>query len=245
MTVPGSRRLEEAMANMLPPKDSMLVDGWLLRFTPGTSRNPSSVWPLYGGAEGVDERITFCEKQYAARGLECSFRLTECAEQTAIEDALVRRGYRIHNPNRVLTNADFETTEDTVDLVDLDGWLDTLRAIDPDMGDEVIGVRRGPLSRITLPSWYGLVSCEGRPCTYGRAVQQGDLYQLAELWTSPELRGRGLGTRLIRGLLAIGRRSGAETAFLPVSVANDGARRLYERLGFRDVYGFRYLIPST
>jgi GNAT superfamily N-acetyltransferase len=237
--------LEEAMANMLPPQDSMLCDGWLLRFTPGKSLNPNSVWSLYPGDESTERKIEFCERQYADRGLVCSFRLTEGANQESIEDILMHRGYRVHNPNQVLTNPSLGNYQEEVEEIDLEGWLETIGSIDPDMPSKTIEIKRGPLSRITLPAWYGLVSQDGQPCTYGRAVQQDDLFQLAELWTSPTLRSRGLGTRLIHGLLKLGIGAGATTAFMPVSLTNHGARRLYDRLGFKVVYDFRYLIPST
>lgn len=71
------RLLEETTANMLPPQKSMLYDGWLLRFSPGKSRNPNSVWPIYDGRESLESKIRFCEQQYQTRGLTCSFRLSE------------------------------------------------------------------------------------------------------------------------------------------------------------------------
>ena len=48
----------------------------------------------------------------------------------------------------------------------------------------------------------------------------------------PQYRGRGLGTALIRHILAEGTRLGARRATLEVRASNQGARRLYERLGF-------------
>lgn len=48
----------------------------------------------------------------------------------------------------------------------------------------------------------------------------------------PSFRGRGLGTSLMHHVLAEGRRLGARRATLEVRASNDGARRLYERLGF-------------
>lgn len=48
----------------------------------------------------------------------------------------------------------------------------------------------------------------------------------------PDLRGQGLGTALVRHVLAEGRRLGAGRATLEVRASNEGARRLYERLGF-------------
>ena len=48
----------------------------------------------------------------------------------------------------------------------------------------------------------------------------------------PACRGGGLGTALMRHVLAEGRRLGARRATLEVRASNAGARRLYERLGF-------------
>jgi [ribosomal protein S18]-alanine N-acetyltransferase len=48
----------------------------------------------------------------------------------------------------------------------------------------------------------------------------------------PALRGRGLGTALMRHVFGEARRLGARRATLEVRASNAGARRLYERLGF-------------
>jgi ribosomal-protein-alanine N-acetyltransferase len=48
----------------------------------------------------------------------------------------------------------------------------------------------------------------------------------------PAYRGMGMGTALLRHVLAEGRRLGARRATLEVRASNTGARRLYERLGF-------------
>ena len=48
----------------------------------------------------------------------------------------------------------------------------------------------------------------------------------------PAYRGLGMGTALLRHVLAEGRRLGARRATLEVRESNAGARRLYERLGF-------------
>ena len=48
----------------------------------------------------------------------------------------------------------------------------------------------------------------------------------------PRYRGQGIGTALVRHVLAEGTRLGAKRATLEVRASNEGARRLYERLGF-------------
>jgi ribosomal-protein-alanine N-acetyltransferase len=48
----------------------------------------------------------------------------------------------------------------------------------------------------------------------------------------PQFRGLGIGSTLLRHVLAEARRLGARRATLEVRASNEGARRLYERLGF-------------
>jgi ribosomal-protein-alanine N-acetyltransferase len=60
----------------------------------------------------------------------------------------------------------------------------------------------------------------------------------------PALRGRGLGTALLRHVFAEAQRLGARRGTLEVRASNVGARRLYERLGFH-VSGSRRNYYST
>lgn len=244
MTKSNIRLFEEAAANMLPPHQSILYDGWLLRFNPGKSRNPNSVWPLYKSHELLESKIEFCEQQYQARGLTCSFRLAEQDKHIAIQNLLINRGYRALNTNIVMFSKSIGSTETYGTDVDLDTWLNTILHLDPDLDTTSVEWKRSPLSRISLPSWYTLIYRDGKACAYGRSVLQGNLYQIAELWTAPALRGQGIGTQLIYGLLASGKQAGAKTAFLTVSESNTNARRLYERLGFINGFRFRYLISK-
>lgn len=48
----------------------------------------------------------------------------------------------------------------------------------------------------------------------------------------PRFRAQGIGTALLQWVLAEARRLGARRATLEVRASNEGARRLYERLGF-------------
>ena len=48
----------------------------------------------------------------------------------------------------------------------------------------------------------------------------------------PQFRGSGMGSAILRHVLGEAQRLGANRATLEVRASNDGARRLYERLGF-------------
>src|SRR5262245_60359163 len=59
-----------------------------------------------------------------------------------------------------------------------------------------------------------------------------DEIHINNLAMRPQYRGQGIGTALIRHVLSEGKRLGARRATLEVRASNQGARRLYERLGF-------------
>ena len=66
-------------------------------------------------------------------------------------------------------------------------------------------------------------------CAFWLVVDEIHINNVAVL---PELRGQGIGTALMRRVFDEANRLGARRATLEVRASNDGARRLYERLGF-------------
>jgi len=63
-----------------------------------------------------------------------------------------------------------------------------------------------------------------------------DEVRLVDIMVLPELRGRGIGTAVIREILAVGAAAGKPVR-LNVDIMNRGAFQLYERLGFRRTGG--------
>lgn len=80
-----------------------------------------------------------------------------------------------------------------------------------------------------------VVRTEARPvvafCAFWLVVDEAHINNLAVF---PDLRGRGIGTALLRHALEEARRLGAVRATLEVRASNGPARRLYERLGFTE-----------
>ena len=85
--------------------------------------------------------------------------------------------------------------------------------------------------------WYGLIGgarVSRRGLQVERVVQvpKGDLHYISHLGVSPELRGHGIGRKLVDHLIELGRAKGRTLAALDVSVENPRAQALYERIGF-------------
>ncbi len=233
---------EEVAANMWAPFAHILYDGWLLRFTQGYSRHNNCVWPLYEGEIPLADKIAFCEAQYAVRGSTCGFRLANLPGHEAIEAVLSKRGYGRSNPNLVMVRASATAPEAAVTELERDKWLETIYQIRP--GDlKIQAWQRQVFQRLTLPARFAVIKHGDKMCGYGRSVQQGNILNVDDLWLLPAYRGLGLGTQLIHGLLHLGHSEGATSACITVNEDNEGARRLYERLGFVNRYLYWYMVP--
>ena len=236
-----TRFWEELFANIWPSFDHILYDGWLLRFADGFSTNNNSVWPLYTGNLPIDEKIVFCEEQYRERGLTCAFRLAEIPGHDTIASRLTTQGYVEENPNWVMVNpSTVASPMADITTLALDEWLEIAYQInsvdDPTLKEKVCKV----LSRGANPRCFAIVARDEQACAYGYATRQGNILHLRELWVLPELRGQGIGTQLIHGLIRRGREDGADIACLAVNESNTGARRLYARLGFVQRHRYSY-----
>ena len=80
------------------------------------------------------------------------------------------------------------------------------------------------------PGATQVVLADGREIGFVRSEEREGIVVLTQVFVIPEYRGQGVGSALVRAILASG---------LPVKLrvmkSNTGARRLYERLGFRVV----------
>ena len=68
---------------------------------------------------------------------------------------------------------------------------------------------------------------------------------LFEIATHPAERGKGFARRIVLSALKWARLRGARQAWLQVEADNRPARRLYEAIGFREVYRYHYRRPPA
>ncbi len=93
--------------------------------------------------------------------------------------------------------------------------------------------RPGPfgLRTIELGNYYGFFEGERLVAMAGERMHVGPFREISGVCTHPDFQGRGLARALMRQLMAL-QRSRGQTSFLHVMSANQGARRLYEEMGF-------------
>jgi N-acetylglutamate synthase len=86
--------MEELSLNAWPAHQTLLYDGWVLRFANGYTKRANSINPLYTSTLDLEEKIDFCENTYRQQKLEVVFKLTSAACPATLEYVLSARGFR-------------------------------------------------------------------------------------------------------------------------------------------------------
>ena len=236
------RALEERALNAWPALQTVLFEGWVVRFSDGYTKRANSACTLGAPCAPLPEAGEAIEALYERNGRRPIFRLSALARDSDAE-WLERRGYARIEPTAVMT-ADCgrgKPVDPDIVLTETPGeaWLAGFAA----------GNRYGPAVRPTLErmlaairprALFATLSRAGRPCGYGLAVIERGRVGLFDILVEEHARGQGLGRRLVRGMLDAGAQAGAQGAYLQVLETNAAAIALYRSLGFTKAYGYEY-----
>lgn len=95
------RTLEEYTLNALPPLQTIMYDGWVLRLAGGYTKRANSVNPLYLSVKDPALKIQYCENLYTANHLETVFKITPASSPGNLDCLLAERGYQVDAPTSV------------------------------------------------------------------------------------------------------------------------------------------------
>ncbi len=243
------RLMEEIALNAWPALQTMLMDGWVVRFANGYTKRANCVNPLYVSAEPLKRKIEACERLYFARGLKSVFKITPASLPAELDAVLAGDGYG-------------REARTGVQILNLDQW-----AIDRDKGVE--------LYSDFAADWHGaycmmngiapehhetvgrllelqfqdkrlaVLRREGKVAACGLGVKQDRFLGIFDIVVNPKMRRQGFGKAVVEGLLTWGKQEGARTAYLQVTVENEPARQLYEKMGFYEEYQYWYRVKQV
>lgn len=231
---------ESRIVNAWPAPTTLIVDDWVVRFASGYSGRANSASSLREGGEMDDATLAFVEGLYRQAGLPPRIRFTPLVAESARE-RFAARGYRVETASFGM-------------VAELDGR----QALAPDMivtaqagADWIDGVcahqtgtkrNREHLSAIVsgvrLPAAFATLLHEGRPAAYAMSVAERGMAEIGAVIVDEKLRGRGLGRKLMQGLMGWAAAQGCGQAYLQVDQSNGLAFEMYRRLGFRTVYAY-------
>lgn len=230
--------LAPVCARAWQPVESEPLGDWLLRASGGFTRRANSVLPLGDPGVPLDAALGRVSRWYADRGLPAYIQTATGAEgaQEELCAALEEHGWRreVTAEVRIAAPAPIGDLAAEVTRVRLsravdDAWLARYQRVGT----------AGPHVRAVLNSgpsvWFATVPGEAgdeAPAAIGRCVVDGRWAGFMAVEVAPEHRRQGLATLVMTALARQAMDEGASAAWLQVEADNDGARALYDGMGF-------------
>ena len=240
--------IEELSLNAWASLQTLLYDGWVIRFANGYTKRANSVNPLYSSTIDTGEKLLFCESLYRKQNLPTVFKLTAAVHPHDLDDRLEKRGYQKDSPTSVQT-VGLEVSDlqvpSTAELQESlsDDWLWNFCAMSA-ISDAHRNTLREILINIIPRHCFVALTSNGRVVACGLGVLQSGYIGLFDIVTDPDFRRRGFGQQVISSILAWGKENQAKTAYLQVMLNNPPALQLYAKLGFREQYQYWYRIQA-
>ena len=219
-------------------------DGWLIRYSNGYTKRANSVSAIGASTIDIDEKIKYCEEYYRSKDLPCVFKITDDEEYFA--KRLFELGYQEVTPTDLLTmpleGKTFNTSDCIITEGPTDEWFDAYFGISEYTKQIYIDTATEMINNIAHPAYYCLIKEGDRPVACASSVIENGYMCLLSVITDKEYRLRGYGRKVCENILDQTVKSGlAHTAYLQVVANNGPAYHIYETLGYKKLYTYRYL----
>lgn len=237
--------LESRLLNAWPSFDYQTYDGWILRLANGYSKRANSATPFLPGATLDDALIDHMIARFVEANVRPTFRLNGLQAPEA-DEFLKMRGFKEIEPTHVmaapLSEGDCEADpEVNLDPQPSKRWVrEAAQSYGGDKNDDETLMKI--VSRIRQKAAFATLHLDEQPVAWGLGVVERGYVGLYDIVVSPDLRGIGLGRRVVKSLMSWGCGEGARTAYLQVREENEIARSLYGALGFQTAYRYTHRV---
>lgn len=240
------RTIEEYSLNALPALQTMLYDGWVLRFSKGYTKRANSVNPLYSSIKDPSFKIQQCEQLYAKKNIEVTFKITSTSIPSNLDALLRERGYRIASP-AIVQGLTLNISDQIIDEniiysnIITEEWLEAFYQFNH-IAEHNKPVLQYMLENM-LPKKY-IVSLKSGAKTIGCGigVLQDEYIGLYDIVIDNPYRKQGYGKKLVANILKLGAKDGAKHSYLQVLQNNTPAIKLYSSLGYKEMYQYWYRV---
>ncbi|WP_093799206.1 GNAT family N-acetyltransferase [Streptomyces sp. Wb2n-11] len=240
--------LSRTCARAWQPVESEPLGEWRLRAAGGFTRRANSVLPLGDPGMPVGAALERVREWYAARGLPAYVQVSTGAEgtQERLAAELERLGWirDVSAEVRIAALAPVGDRDADVSRVRLERTCDTAWLARYQRFGEP-----GPHVTKVLESgpsvWFASVPGEGEaPLAIGRCVVDGRWAGFLAVEVDPAHRRQGLAGAVMTALARRALEEGASAAWLQVEADNEGARALYDGMGFATHHSYHHFRPA-
>lgn len=243
--LPQVRAIEERAFNAWPALQTLLVDGWIMRFADGYTKRANSI-NAWQPAISMAALLPHAASLYAARRLPIIVRVTPLADPEA-DPHLASLGFaRIDETivmSKVLPPVSAQMRDDgvSIEMSLTPDWANGFADANA-VSTRNRAVHDRMLALVPPPVAFARMSREGEALAWGLAVVERGSVGLFDIVTLAGARRQGAARRLVTALLAWASDRGARNAYLQVVAQNAPAIALYRQLGFAVAYRYHYRI---
>lgn len=97
------------------------------------------------------------------------------------------------------------------------------------------------LDKVCIRTDYLAIREQGKIVAVASSAMERGYMLIQNVVVHPDYRRKGYGKMLCKALMSKGKSDGAKKAWLQMVQTNEGAYKLYDGLGFKKVYTYRYL----
>lgn len=236
------RELEERGFNAWPARHTTHVNGWLIRLTGGLTKRANSANCLApSGSFAEVKRVA--ESIFTQQSLPTIFRITPLVP-AGIDPLLEQDGYVVKDTCLVMAaSQDVLPARASFDIVlrDTPGeeWCDGIARANA-IPTHLRAVHDDIVASIHLPAAFATAYVDDAASGFAMAVADRGMVGIFDVIVRQSQRGRGIGRAVTAELLHWGKQQGSAIAYLQTVEANEVARNLYSRLGFREIYRYHY-----
>jgi ribosomal protein S18 acetylase RimI-like enzyme len=242
---------QELASNAWPAKIHIFLHGWVLRLSEGVTRRANSVLPLRYTGEDVVQDVKTVENLYREKGLPVVFQLPDYFEPENLRETLVSRGYKCVDESLVLTakiedihTAHQEGCTYALAYEGTDQWFQALADLSH-FNQQSLRGQKSIIERIPFSSKvFCCARTNNKIVGVGLGVVQQKVLGMYSIVVHSGYRRRGIGQSMVGHILQWGRASSVNYVYLQVQGDNRGAISLYEKIGFKECYRYRYFVTS-
>lgn len=244
------KKIEELSMNAFPALSTVLVNGWILRFSNGYAKRANSVNPIYNCSIDTAENIEICEKLYNDKHLDTVFKLTESEDSFMIDEILKKRGYAYEaKTNIMLRNIQaYQITDAEKHGVVIynelrDEWFEAFVSMNKVSEKNAITLKK-MLQGLIANAYYACIIDNGQVEAVGLGVAERGYIGMYDICVREDQRRKGLGAKIMKSLIYKGSEMGCNYSYLQVVDANEGAKILYDKLGYEKQYSYWYRVKK-
>lgn len=247
--------LARVCARAWQPVESEPLGEWQLRAAGGFTRRANSVLPLGDPGMPLDAALEHVREWYAARGLPAYVQVSTGAEgtQERLAAELERRGWarEVTTQVQIAALAPIGDLDADVSRVRLSrecdaAWLARYQRF-PEPGPHSVKASSLHVLESGPSVWFASVPGERQgdtPAAIGRCVVDGRWAGFMAVEVDPAYRRQGIAGAVMTALARQALDEGASAAWLQVEADNDGARALYDGMGFATHHSYSHFRPA-